>query len=436
MTPAPGPPRTFATVERIPTLGSRRGAAGWLSLAVASYLAMAAAAASAAGSTFLAAAAAVAAVEAVLPRRAAVVEWALQRVGLGTALRALLRGLLLLLFAARTSSTAVAVGTAGTAIAVMSGHALRQGLAQVVTYLRRPPVLSRGLPLDRVSIPTAPPGLLLEPRGLAAAIDLPAAAGLAVAAGGSARAAMVGLAVTALSAAVSPVLLAAHVVTLHRRGVRAAVGREVQRGLGELRPEVVLYFAGNSAWRYQVEMWLEPLERLPRRAVVVVRDHDLLMSLAPTSLPVISVPNGSALTSLELGDARVALYTANTGENIHLLRHRGPASVFIGHGDSDKAASTNPFTRVYDEIWVAGPAGRDRYAAAAVGVPADRIVEVGRPQLAAVPRPVTRAARTPVTVLYAPTWEGWGDDPFHTSLPHVGAELVRALLQRPGVRVL
>jgi hypothetical protein len=30
--------------------------------------------------------------------------------------------------------------------------------------------------------------------------------------------------------------------------------------------------------------------------------------------------------------------------------------VFIGHGDSDKQASFNPFSRVYDEVWVAGAA--------------------------------------------------------------------------------
>src|SRR5206468_9182899 len=34
-----------------------------------------------------------------------------------------------------------------------------------------------------------------------------------------------------------------------------------------------------------------------------------------------------------------------------------------------------------------------------------------------------------------PTWEGWGDDPHHTSLPHVGARLVESLLQA-GVRVV
>ena len=96
-----------------------------------------------------------------------------------------------------------------------------------------------------------------------------------------------------------------------------------------------------------------------------------------------------------LFSARVALYPANTIKNMHLLREPGIKHVFIGHGDSDKVSSINPFTRVYDEVWVAGRAGRDRWARARVGVRDDAIVEVGRPQLDAVhlvgsaPRPGT-----------------------------------------------
>ena len=35
-------------------------------------------------------------------------------------------------------------------------------------------------------------------------------------------------------------------------------------------------------------------------------------------------------------------------------------------------------------------------------------------------------------MLYAPTWEGWGDEPYHSSLPFEGVELVRRLLATPG----
>jgi len=105
--------------------------------------------------------------------------------------------------------------------------------------------------------------------------------------------------------------------------------------------------------------------------------------------------------------------------------------VFVGHGDSDKPDSVNPFARVYEQIWVAGALGRQRYAEADIGVRPEAIVEVGRPQL----QPPQTAPAVP-TVLYAPTWEGWGDDPHHSSLAHSGPALVGALLGHGGLRVV
>jgi hypothetical protein len=113
------------------------------------------------------------------------------------------------------------------------------------------------------------------------------------------------------------------------------------------------------------------------------------------------------------------------------LRRPEVRSVFIGHGDSDKPDSVNPFARVYDQVWVAGPLGRQRYADAGIGVSDDAIVEVGRPQIA----PSTTPPPQPPTILYAPTWEGWGDDPHHSSLAHVGPALVERLAARTDLRV-
>jgi hypothetical protein len=184
-------------------------------------------------------------------------------------------------------------------------------------------------------------------------------------------------------------------------------------------------------------MWLETLEQLPYRTLVLLREHHVLDGLAPTTLPVACIPDGVSVMQAGLFSARVALYPANTLKNMHLLREPGLKHVFIGHGDSDKVSSINPFTRVYDEVWVAGRAGRDRWARAHVGVRDEAIVEVGRPQLDAV-RPVGSAARPePLTILYAPTWEGWNDDKFFSSITQMGPRLVRALLDmEPAVRVI
>ena len=100
-----------------------------------------------------------------------------------------------------------------------------------------------------------------------------------------------------------------------------------------------------------------------------------------------------------------------------------------------QGGSFNPFSKVYDEIWVAGPAGRERYARAQVGVRDEDIVEVGRPQLDVLQRRTARVpaptGSRPLTVLYLPTWEGWTDDDFQTSLTVMGPALVRRLLESP-----
>ncbi len=109
---------------------------------------------------------------------------------------------------------------------------------------------------------------------------------------------------------------------------------------------------------------------------------------------------------------------------------------FVNHGESDKLSSCNPYAKAYDEVWVAGPAARERYALAAVGVDDRDVVEIGRPQLDAI-EPYSGAPAGPyTTVLYAPTWEGWDGNPGNTSVVEAGENIVRALLADPRVRLL
>ncbi|MER7333086.1 MULTISPECIES: CDP-glycerol glycerophosphotransferase family protein [unclassified Micromonospora] len=212
----------------------------------------------------------------------------------------------------------------------------------------------------------------------------------------------------------------------------------VQRWLDSYRPEVALYFAGPAKDVYQANMWLAPTEALDQRGVVLMRSKEAFLELADTRLPVICVPAGVDFMNLELGSVRAALYAANVGANIHMLREPGMKHVFVGHGDSDKQASVNPYSKVYDEVWVAGLAGRERYARAGVGVLDSDIVEIGRPQLAGVHTFGAESVDRPFTVLYAPTWEGWlDDDPYHTSLVLMGERIVQGLLATaPAVRLI
>lgn len=218
--------------------------------------------------------------------------------------------------------------------------------------------------------------------------------------------------------------------------IREAYLAAVYRKVSGLRSEVMLYHSGAEDSTYQVNMWLSVVERIGRPALVVLREREGLAQLAPTSLPVACIPGAVEFMTFSLPDIRVAMYTANVGKTIHMLREPGVRHVFVGHGDSDKTSSFNPFSKVYSEIWVAGEAGRDRYRRADVGISDDSIVEVGRPQLEGIQVVTDGIGQRLVTVLYAPTWEGWTADPAHTSLVRTGPGLVERLVGLPNVRVL
>jgi hypothetical protein len=302
------------------------------------------------------------------------------------------------------------------------------------------PVAVRNLDMSGAGIPEHPPAYLYK-RYLRKLLhlDLPAHAGLLAAlAAGTWYPAGVGYAVTAGLPVAALLALLAQYRAARRTPGRDDMLREVNRQLAGYRPEVALYFSFAAVSRdfmYQVNMWIETLERLDRRPLIILREQASFRHLGRTSIPVVCVPRADDLAQLELPEVRVVLYPGNAGKNVHMLRVAEAKHVFIGHGDSDKLASSNRVSKVYDEIWVAGRAGRDRYQRVRHAISDEAIVEVGRPQLAPIRlHPDHTPGPLPV-VLYAPTWEGWSDDDCHTSLIPMGVTLVEKLLAE-NVRVI
>ena len=142
--------------------------------------------------------------------------------------------------------------------------------------------------------------------------------------------------------------------------------KAAQAALDRDRPDAVLYYGDAASTVHEVAMWLPTLDALPQTTWVLVRNRQAFDALPATASTVLCVPSATDLLSLRLDVLRVGLFVSNIGNNIHLLRHPGLRTAFIGHGDSDKSASANPFSKVYDQVWVAGPAGRERYTRAAV----------------------------------------------------------------------
>nr|WP_237539982.1 hypothetical protein [Streptomyces sp. SID4917] len=367
----------------------------------------------------------------------------LAKVRAGLSIRFLIRQMLLVLLVARSGLGQDRIFYV-TVVAVLVFYGLQAPHGAIVTLLRlrrRLPVVTRNIDLGAIRIPDAPPPWLLN-RSAEKMLHLDVFAMVGVLLALETRENLYGYAGLGLSVllavgyvmALLPYLRPSRLVPSAEKVLKAVDG-----WLADYKPTVMLYFSGSKESAYQVNMWLETMDQLEGRPVIVLRERVIAQQLGPTAVPVLCVPGGVHLMNLDLSTVRVALYAANVGKNIHMLRVPTMRHVFIGHGDSDKLASVNPFSKAYDEVWTAGRAGRDRYALADVGVRDEDIVEVGRPQLAPIePASGSGSTRNPIpTVLYAPTWEGWDDSPGNTSLLLAGENIVKRLLsaQRP-VRVL
>ncbi|WP_344132246.1 hypothetical protein [Luedemannella flava] len=421
--------------------GNRRVALGWSVLFVAAYPGLFVGAAIPSAAAFAISLTVVCLAERQTPRRAPGLVTALKRAQLDAPHRLLLRDGAILAFAVRVAPTAVAVALA---VALLALHLLRGLLAnrlRNVVLLRTFPLLTRNLNLDALRIPDAPPAWLGHAhRGWLIYAGLPLAAGVLLDhLAGTGMSAIILATLTVAGVAGVAGMAAAHVGRNRHLGDADRVKAEIARQVAAFRPEVVVYFslAGDGTSTYQIDQWLPTLHKLPRRTLILVRERVHLPRIAPTSLPILCVPTSADVQDLALPQARVVFYVAHAAKNIHMLRVRSARHVFINHCESDKEANYNRFARVYDEVWVAGPAARDRYRVAGGGAVADRdIVEVGRPQTAGIAPAVAPGTR-PFTVLYAPTWEGVASTFDVSSVRAAGAAIVTALLSLdPPVRVI
>lgn len=198
------------------------------------------------------------------------------------------------------------------------------------------------------------------------------------------------------------------------------------RAILDHAPVIAMPYAGKML--VHVGMWAPHIDKAGLPWCVVAHTPELLDRLAEAyEVPMLA---GSIPESV-----KVALYPHGAARNKAFLASRSVTHVFLGHGDSDKPLSASSRVLDYDLIAVAGQAAIDRFAAAGLDVPADRLRIIGRPQTAGI-RPAAgpmSSIDTP-TVLYAPTWRH-ADDSANLSSLIVGETIVKALLAR-GATVL
>nr|WP_239677414.1 CDP-glycerol glycerophosphotransferase family protein [Natronosporangium hydrolyticum] len=222
-----------------------------------------------------------------------------------------------------------------------------------------------------------------------------------------------------------------------RRRNRGADLLRLREALTQLNPRFILYFSAPPGMEYQAQMWLPYLERIGEPYFVVLREgHARKAISAATTAPVVVCPSLAALDAALVPSVRAAFYVNNGMKNSHCVRFAELQHIQLLHGDSDKAPSFNPVTAMFDQIFVAGQAAIDRYAANGVQIPAEKFRIVGRPQVESltVVEPGDTTPPEP-TVLYAPTWIGLYNDVNYCSLP-IGEQIVQELLRHGATVIL
>ncbi|GAA3805986.1 hypothetical protein ACFS5L_03595 [Streptomyces phyllanthi] len=317
-------------------------------------------------------------------------------------------------------------------------HFTCQGVAVLVRRTRTLPIVTRNIDASALHLTTAPPRLLARRQAhRLLAFSLPTTAGLlATAATSDATWGGFGLGASLVLIIGGTAYLGTWLLPKKRAKSEQKVMEWLDRWLADYQPTVAMYFSGGTTSAYQANMWLSTLSKLESKPLIVLRERFMVQKIEATDVPVICFPKVSTMFSLENSTLKMMLHPANAAKTSQVLRIPTIKHAFINHGESDKLSSCNPYAKAYDEVWVAGPAARERYADAEVGVEDKDIVEVGRPQLAPI-RPYSGAPTgTYTTVLYAPTWEGWDGNPGNTSVVLAGENVVRRLLADENVRLL
>jgi CDP-Glycerol:Poly(glycerophosphate) glycerophosphotransferase len=222
---------------------------------------------------------------------------------------------------------------------------------------------------------------------------------------------------------------------LRSLGTRADQVVRLRAALDEYKPEVVIFVSAPASGTYALNVWIQTANAFDTRTLIVVKEAAHLLGIDPTTIPVLFAGRARDIEYLTVASVKVVLHPTTANKVFEIMRLRGLLQIFIGHGDSDKVSSYNPYSKVFDEIWVSGPAGIDRYAALNEGFHRDQFVTVGRPQLAEIAT-VAADGSTDIplprpTVLYAPTWEGFLEQSNYSSLASMGVPMVKAMLAMP-----
>ncbi|MFC9456268.1 hypothetical protein [Streptomyces sp. NPDC056983] len=355
--------------------------------------------------------------------------------------RQLLRDMLILVGLLRIDGIEPLAEQSPLTIALLGFYALHfacQAVAVLVRRTRALPIVTRNIDASELRLSAAPPRILARRQGhRLLSFAAPGTVGLLItAATTDALWGGIGLGVSIVLLGGGTVYLATWLLPKKRALSEQKVMAWLDRWLADYEPTVAMYFSGGTSSAYQANMWLSTLSEVDGKPLIVLRERFMVQKIDATDVPIICFPKVATMFSLENSTLKMVLHPANAAKTSQVLRIPTIKHAFINHGESDKLSSCNPYAKAYDEVWVAGPAARERYQLADIGVEDKDVVEVGRPQLSPIRRATGAPQGTYTTVLYAPTWEGWDGNPGNTSVLLAGENIVRHLLADDSVRLL
>ncbi len=213
--------------------------------------------------------------------------------------------------------------------------------------------------------------------------------------------------------------------------------QDILKNVAKYDPEIVIYCSGARGAVYQLNQWIPVLEQCDKRVLILVRERHYLSGMVDTTLPVAYARTMSVIDLFMTASTRVVLYPANSAKNTHMMRWNEMTHVFINHGESDKVVNVSNFVRCYDVLYLAGKMAADRLNEANLGISEERLTFVGLPQTdLSLIVAEARVNKTVITVLYAPTWEGFSDAACYTSISEYSFQAFYELLKDKNIRVL
>lgn len=202
-----------------------------------------------------------------------------------------------------------------------------------------------------------------------------------------------------------------------------------------------IFFGSGSSLAYQVNQWLDPFTTvMDRHAVVVItRKPTAAETFLKAGWPhVVLLRRLADVDSfMQAHDFKTLFYVNNSGSNLGMLAFPDAFHVSLGHGESDKAASSTNQFRAYTYVFVPGAAGTRRFAGQLLDFDwQHRIKEVGRPQIDTEHPKYPLLESDRISVLYAPTWEGDKPTGRYSSLASHGVAMISSLLSSGRYRVV